>query len=171
MPIARATRPSPHALRQARGFTLVELVVVVVVLGVLAAASLTRLFKLQTDARRESVNHLAGAVRASAQQAMLRCRLVTGCGTNRSTSMTLPGGTVVWMLWFYPEAGSGLSGIELMLDTAGFQVATPTHWQTEFRVASAPDPSRCLVTYAQAGGTSNGTVDSVYTLSTDTTGC
>lgn len=155
----------------ADGFTLVELVVVIVILGVLGAMALSRFVDMRRDAREAAVRQLAGAVQTSAQMLSMRCRANIGCGSARSHSLTLGDGTVVWMLWSYPEAGSGLSGIEQSLDAGGFEVSYPSHWETRFSRLDAPDPSRCSVLYAQAGGTSDGTPDSIYTMLTDVSGC
>ena len=50
--------------RQA-GFTLIELVVVIIILGVLAAIALQRFINLGTQARVASVNGVAGGLRAA----------------------------------------------------------------------------------------------------------
>ena|SRR5688572_15359460 len=53
-------------MRKTRGFTIIELVVVITVLGILAAVAIPRFFDLQNDARRAAVQGVAGAVASGA---------------------------------------------------------------------------------------------------------
>ena len=52
-------------IRNQKGFTLIELVLVIVVLGILAAVAVPRFITLTTAARTASVNGMAGAVRSA----------------------------------------------------------------------------------------------------------
>lgn len=71
-----------------KGFTLIELVVVIVILGILAAVAAPKFMDLQTDARISAINGLKGAIKSAVNMAYAKSiiqgadKVADYCGAN-----------------------------------------------------------------------------------------
>ena len=141
---------------KSRGFTLIELVVVITILGILAAFAVPRFVALETQARTASVQALEGSLRSAA--ALSRGMAMA---SGNPASITIDGQTVA-LSNGYPAAADIT---KTLADYTGFTAAT-SGTTTTFTRAGAATAASCIVTYsppAAAGGTP--------TIASTTSGC
>lgn len=141
--------------RQQSGFTLIELIMVIVVLGILAAFALPRFADFGKEARVAALNGLAGSLKSAA--AIARSRQLASANATLGSTVNLDG-TNVTMVNGYPTA-----------DAAGIQAAVGVVHNTDFVVSGGAATGGATLNFGPVGLTSSATCRVVYTAATAAT--
>ena len=143
--------------------------VVITILGILAAFAIPKFIALDTQARVATINGLAGSVKSAAALAR---GLAMATQTAATGTVSMEGTNNVTLLNYYPDAitiasavnsnNGTVTGVNDFTFTPGSGSTTAATWSLN----SATTPASCIVSYTAAASTTVGPI-----ISTTTNGC
>lgn len=140
-------------MKRQGGFTLIELVVVIVILGILAVTAAPRFLNLQDDARNASLEGLKGAM-AGAAGIVYGSAAINGLESEPSTTISgAQGSGDIDIVFGYPKAsstgiGNAVTGIEdWEIVTSGAEAGEVKY---TFKDQGSTNTENCFVTYKEA---------------------
>lgn len=158
-------------IKRQQGFTLIELIMVIVILGVLAAFAVPRFADLGGDARRSTIQGVEASMK-SASMIAHAAFLASGTGTGTGT-VTMEGKTVA-IVNGYPSVdgiveAANITGGANATDAGDFIVTkvarTTVAGTTTVQAKGATTGAQCQVVYTEAAS------GGVPTITSTLTGC
>ncbi|MGL5326156.1 MAG: prepilin-type N-terminal cleavage/methylation domain-containing protein [Aeromonas sp.] len=143
-------------MKKQAGFTLIELVIVIIILGILAVTAAPKFLNLQDDAKKSAAQGVQAAVSSSAQLVYSKSALA---GVERSPTATVSSsdGTNIAVVYGYPAATS--AGIQNAVTIDGSWKGSDATAGTSYQFKADNDlkkDAKCVL-YTQATSTATAT--------------
>ncbi|HHQ4767559.1 prepilin-type N-terminal cleavage/methylation domain-containing protein [Aeromonas veronii] len=132
-------------MKKQAGFTLIELVIVIIILGILAVTAAPKFLNLQDDARKSAAQGVQSALQSAANLVYSKAALEGQEKASAAGGTALTGMTGVKVIYGYPTADTVSAAVTL----DGWKVSGASATSSDFY----PDNTKgneCYVTYTAA---------------------
>jgi MSHA pilin protein MshA len=158
--MSRLAQISRYAQTKPNGFTLIELVVVIIILGVLAVVAAPKFISLKSDAYASSMQGVAAAISSGKTMVYSACVISTSCdetapagsGNSLGNSIIVQGQSITLAYGYPRHTAAGIARMINIINGVDFEITTYTSsGRTGLRIRPDADydANKCEIRYSQ----------------------